>query len=135
MMEPKAGKVPGMKELAKLAAPSATSSRLGLIEYPKRALFCLAATTLSKKPTTDIRLLRIDKYGCHENQKGNCTDMAVEVVLRRNLMLDALRGNSMRDSPVCMSTAPRISMPFVSHPNSAERTVRICQTVDPCPKT
>lgn len=58
-MEPKAGKVPGMKEPAKLAAPSATSSRLGLIEYPKRALFCFAATTLSKKPTTDIRLLNL----------------------------------------------------------------------------
>lgn len=59
VMEPKAGKVPGMKELAKLPAPSATSSRLGLIECRKRAPFCFAATMLSKKPTTDIRLSRL----------------------------------------------------------------------------
>lgn len=58
-MEPKAGKVPGMTEPAKLAAPSATNSRLGLIEYPKRAPFCFAATMLSKKPTTDIRLWKL----------------------------------------------------------------------------
>lgn len=56
MIEPKAGKVPGIKEPAKLPAPSATSSRLGLIEYPNRAAFCFAETMLSKKPTTDIRL-------------------------------------------------------------------------------
>ena len=57
MIEPKAGKVPGTREPVKLATPSATSSRLGLIEYPNRAAFCFAATMLSKKPTTDIKLL------------------------------------------------------------------------------
>ena len=45
-----------MKEPARLAAPSATSSRLGLMEYPKRAAFCFAATMLSRKPTTAINL-------------------------------------------------------------------------------
>ena len=57
VIEPKAGKVPGIKEPAKLPTPSATSSRLGLIEYPNRAALYFAATMLSKKPTTDIKLL------------------------------------------------------------------------------
>ena len=65
MIEPKAGKVPGIKEPAKLPTPSATNSRLGLIEYPNRAPFCFAAAILSKKPTTDIRLLKFDKYERH----------------------------------------------------------------------
>ena len=55
-MDPNAGRVPGIKDAARFAAPRATSSRLGLIEYPKRAAFCFAATMLSKKPTTAIRL-------------------------------------------------------------------------------
>ena len=59
MIEPKAGKVPGIKEPAKLPTPSATSSRLGLIEYPNRAALYFAATMLSKKPTTDIILLML----------------------------------------------------------------------------
>jgi hypothetical protein len=65
VIEPKAGKVPGIKEPAKLPTPSATSSRLGLIEYPNRAALYFAATILSKKPTTDIKLLMFDKYGRH----------------------------------------------------------------------
>jgi hypothetical protein len=56
VIEPYAGSVPGMNDPARLAAPSATSSRLGLIECPNRAPFCLAATILSRKPTTEIRL-------------------------------------------------------------------------------
>lgn len=56
VIEPKAGNVPGTKELARLAAPRATSSRLGLIEWPKRAAFCFAATMLSRKPTTAMIL-------------------------------------------------------------------------------
>ena len=70
MMDPKAGKVPGMTEPAKLAAPSATSSRLGLTEYPKRAAFCFPATMLSKKPTTDIRLLRLISTNVIKSKRG-----------------------------------------------------------------
>lgn len=57
VMDPKAGRVPGTKEETRLAAPRATSSRLGLIEYPKRVAFCFAATMLSRKPTTAIILV------------------------------------------------------------------------------
>lgn len=70
MIDPKAGKVPGTKEPAKLAAPSATSSRLGLIEYPKRALFCFAATMLSKNPTTDIKLSMIISPDAMKSSRG-----------------------------------------------------------------
>lgn len=56
VIEPYAGRVPGTNEAARLDAPSATSSRLGLIEYPKRDAFCLAATMLSRNPTTQISL-------------------------------------------------------------------------------
>ena len=56
-MEPKAGNVPGTKELARLAAPRATSSRFGLIECPKRMAFCFADTMLSRKPTTAMILI------------------------------------------------------------------------------
>lgn len=56
VIDPKAGRVPGTKEATRLAAPRATSSRLGLIEYPNRAAFCFAATMLSRKPTTAIIL-------------------------------------------------------------------------------
>ena len=129
MIEPKAGKVPGIKEPAKLATPSATSSRLGLIEYRYRAALYLAATMLSKKPTTDIKLFNVDKYGRHQKQKGNQTDIAVDVVRRRYLRLELLRGNSRRDSPVFILTEPRISMPSFSHLSWAERTEKNCQTL------
>jgi hypothetical protein len=59
VIDPKAGRVPGIKEATRLAAPRATSSRLGLIEYPKRDAFCFAATMLSRKPTTAMMLKRI----------------------------------------------------------------------------
>ena len=53
--------------------------------------------------------------------------MAVEVVRRRYLTLELLRGNSRRDSPVFILTAPRISRPRFSHLNCAERTEEKCQ--------
>ena len=56
MIEPQAGSVPGTNDAARFDAPSATSSRLGLIEYPKRDPFCLAATILSRNPMTQINL-------------------------------------------------------------------------------
>jgi hypothetical protein len=71
VIEPKAGKVPGIKEPAKLPTPSATSSRLGLIEYPNRAPFCFAETMLSKKPTTDIRLLRLISTDVIKSRMGS----------------------------------------------------------------
>lgn len=55
-IEPKAGRVPGTNDPARLAAPSATSSRFGLIGWPKRSPFCFAATMLSKNPMTVTRL-------------------------------------------------------------------------------
>lgn len=55
--------------------------------------------------------------------------MAVEVVRRRYLTLELLRGNSRRDSPVFILTVPRISRPSFSHLNWAERTEENCQTV------
>lgn len=55
--------------------------------------------------------------------------MAVEVVRRRYMTLELLRGNSRRDSPVFILTAPRISRPSFSHLNSAERTEEKCQTL------
>ena len=48
--------------------------------------------------------------------------MAAEVVRRRYLRLELLRGNSRKDSPVFILTAPRISRPSFSHLNWAERT-------------
>ena len=53
--------------------------------------------------------------------------MAVEVVRRRYLTLELLRGNSRRDSPVFILTAPRISRPRSSHLNRAEKTEEKCQ--------
>ena len=60
VIDPKAGRVPGMNDPTKFAAPRATSSRLGLIEYPYLAPLCLAATILSRNPMTDIILLYSD---------------------------------------------------------------------------
>ena len=56
VIDPNAGKHPGMNDAAKFAAPSATSSRFGLIMYPNRDAFCLAETMESRKPTTETRL-------------------------------------------------------------------------------
>ena len=116
-----------MKEPTKLPTPSATSSRLGLIEYPNRAALYFAATMLSKKPTTDIKLLRLISTDAIKSRRGDQTDMAAEVVRRRYLMLELLRGNSRRDSPVFILTEPRISTPSFSHLSWAERTEENCQ--------
>lgn len=62
VMEPYAGRVPGTKEPTRFAAPKATSSRLGLIEYPKRAELCFAATILSRNPITDIMLCSVSDF-------------------------------------------------------------------------
>ena len=70
MIEPKAGRVPGIKEPAKLPTPSATNSRLGLIEYPYRAALYFAATMLSKKPTTDINLLMLISTVAIKSRRG-----------------------------------------------------------------
>lgn len=56
VIEPYAGSVPGMNEPTRLPAPSATSSRFGLMECPKRAPFCLADTMLSRNPMMEITL-------------------------------------------------------------------------------
>lgn len=56
VIEPYAGRQPGTKDAMIFPAPKATSSRLGLIAYPKRSAFCFAATTLSRYPTTAMSL-------------------------------------------------------------------------------
>ena len=56
VIEPYAGSVPGTNAPARFAAPRATSSRFGLIEYEYRAAFCFAATMLSRNPTIEINL-------------------------------------------------------------------------------
>jgi hypothetical protein len=71
VIEPKAGRVPGIKEPTKLPTPSATSSRLGLIEYPNRAPLYFAATMLSKKPTTDIKLLMLVRASSKAEGESN----------------------------------------------------------------
>lgn len=82
---------------------------------------------LSKKPTTDIKLLRLISTDAIKSRRGDQTDMAAEVVRRRYLMLELLRGNSRRDSPVFILTEPRISTPSFSHLSWAERTEENCQ--------
>ena len=61
VIEPYAGSVPGTNAPMMLPAPSATSSRFGLMLCPKRAAFCFAATMLSRKPTTEMSL----RHGWH----------------------------------------------------------------------
>ena len=56
VIEPNAGSVPGINDATRLPAPSATSSRFGEMEYPKRDAFCLAETIESRKPMTEIKL-------------------------------------------------------------------------------
>jgi len=77
MIDPKAGIVPGTKDPIRLAAPSATSSRFGLMVQPKRSAFCFAATVLSKNPMMVIKLNGVNMC---ESKRKLYTYTAVEVV-------------------------------------------------------
>ena len=70
VIEPYAGSVPGTKAPVRFAAPRATSSRFGLMEYEYRAAFCFAATMLSRNPTIEINLIKESILATFSTRRG-----------------------------------------------------------------
>ena len=57
VIDPAAGRAPGMKDPARFATPKATNSLFGLMEYWNFAALYFADTMLSKKPIMDANLV------------------------------------------------------------------------------
>lgn len=117
VVEPKAGSVPEISEVTRLAAPSATNSLFGETEYPKRTEFSLAAAIESRKPTTVISLMKVK----HRLLGQQTTYIAVEVVCLRRRIFCIRRGFSIKGEPLEMETAPKTSTPDSSHRYFADK--------------
>ncbi len=122
VIEPYAGSVPGINELAMLLAPSATNSRLGLMLYPNLAPFCFAETMLSQITYDRNHTNSAPSDLVLSTQKRRTAHTAVDVVRRRYRTLDDRKGNLKNEAPVFIGTEPRISTPSSSQPNSADST-------------